>query len=121
MAPRSDQRNGARRGGIFLLTLLLVTLSSACGGVLNPPVAATRPIPPTRLPTSTALPTPEPEPDRWVKNHRITEMWSGPRGEPGVVSFGRTSSTFCSFMVLGDMDGTRIQVYNPYADGELWI
>ena len=120
MAPISRWRKTHLRRGLLLL---LVMLSTACGGVINPPVPASRPIPPTRLPTVVAPPTPapEPEPEHWVKNHRPTEMWSGPRGEPGVVSFGRTSSAFCSFRVEGETGGSRIHVYNPYADGDLWI
>jgi hypothetical protein len=102
-----------------LLTLLAAV--TACGGVINPPPLPTRPPTPTRLPTSTPLATPTPVPERWVKNHRVTDMWSGPLGSPGVVSFGKTSSTFCSFRIEGEADNARILVYNPYVDGEFWI
>jgi hypothetical protein len=60
-------------------------------------------------------------PEQWVKNHRITEMWSGPAGDRTAISFGRTSSTFCSFRVDKTEDDARIYVYNPYVDGRFWI
>jgi hypothetical protein len=103
------------------LTLALAATVTACGGVINPPPLPTRPPTPTRLALPTSPPTPTAEPERWVKNHRITDLWSGPLGSPGVVSFGKTSSTFCSFRVVGEADNARILVYNPYTDGEFWI
>lgn len=48
-------------------------------------------------------------------------MWSGPEGDPGVVSFGKTSSAFCLFRVEGDQDNVRLYVYNPYTAGHFWI
>jgi hypothetical protein len=103
------------------LWLSLLTGVTACGGVINPPPLPTRPPTPTRLPTSAPLATPTREPEHWVKNHRVTDMWSGPLGSPGVVSFGKTSGAFCSFRVVEEADNARILVYNPYADGEFWI
>jgi hypothetical protein len=104
-----------------LVLLLLVLLTTACGGVINPPVPPTRPAPPPPRPTSTPVPTPTPEPERWVKNHRITPMWSAPQGASGAVTFGNTSSTFCSFRVVEEADNARILVYNPHTDGTFWI
>ena len=48
-------------------------------------------------------------------------MWSAQQGAPGAVSFGNTSSTFCSFRVVQEADNARILVYNPYSDGTFWI
>jgi hypothetical protein len=105
----------------LLILLILTVLTSACGGVINPPPIPTRPPPPPPRPTATPEPTPTPEPERWVKNHRVTPMWSGPLGAPGSVSFGTTSSAFCVFRIVEEADNARILVYNPYADGTFWI
>ncbi len=48
-------------------------------------------------------------------------MWSGPVGDPNAISFGQTSSQFCSFRVDRAQDNARLYVYNPYSDGTLWI
>lgn len=56
-----------------------------------------------------------------MKNHRITEMWSGPARDRNAISFGQTSSTFCSFRIDRIEDDPRVYVYNPYADGRFWI
>jgi len=48
-------------------------------------------------------------------------MWSGPEGDPGVVSFGKTSSVFCLFRMEREQDNVRLYVYNPYNDGHFWI
>lgn len=108
------------RGRLSVL-LVIMALTTACGGVISPP-----PTPPPRAPTApppttVPLPTPTPVPDAWVKNHRLTEMWSGPAGLSGVISFGTTSSAFCSFRVVQLGDNARILVYNPYSDGQFWI
>jgi len=66
-------------------------------------------------------PTATPEPEQWVKNHRLTEMWSGPTSDRGAIIFGRTSNTFCSFRVEHTKDDARIFVYNPYSDDSFWI
>ena len=106
---------------------MFVLLTTACGGVINPPALPTRPAPPPPRPTAipeptaTSEPTATPEPARWVKNHRITPMWSAPQRETGAISFGTTSSTFCSFRVVREADDARILVYNPHADGTFWI
>ena len=57
----------------------------------------------------------------WVKNHRVTEMWSGPARDRTSISFGQTSNTFCSFRIDLSDDDARVYVYNPYADGRFWI
>lgn len=80
------------------------------------PVAAK----PSPSPVASASPTPAFTPF-WVKNHRLTEMWSGPAGSPGVASFGTTTAQFCSFQVVQPPSGTRLYVYNPYTDNYLWI
>lgn len=96
-------------------------LAIACGGVLNPPIPTPTPLP-TVAPTPTQVPPTEtPVPEQWVKNHRITTMWSGPASDRTATSFGETSSTFCSFRVEMTRDDARIFVYNPYADGRFWI
>ena len=77
---------------------------------------------PTIPPTPTPIPpTATPVPEQWVKNHRITDMWSGPASDRTSISFGQTSNTFCSFRVDRTADDARIYVYNPYADGRFWI
>jgi hypothetical protein len=80
----------------------------------------------TPTPSPTAAPVlPPPSPAAftpfWIKNHRITEMWSGPVGQEGVVSFGLTSSQFCSFQVVRPQDNARLYVLNPYSKNYLWI
>lgn len=105
----------------MLLAVLLAVLTTACGGVINPPPPPPTPtafVPSTPRPR---LPTATPEPEVWVKNHRVTEMWSGPEGAPGVISFGPTSSAFCSFRIEQPQDGPRIFVYNPQTDSRFWI
>jgi hypothetical protein len=98
-------------------SLGLLVVMTACGGVIDPPPLPTRPPTVTRVATA----TPGREPAHWVKNHRVTDMWSGPLGSPGVVSFGKTSSTFCSFRVEEEGTNARMRVYNPYEDGTFWI
>jgi hypothetical protein len=103
------------------LALLLVVLSAACGGVFRPPPPPVTPPPTTPRPTSTPAPTATPVPERWVKNHRITDMWSGPARDRGAISFGKTSSAFCVFRIEEEANDARIFVYNPQADGRFWI
>src|SRR5215213_1296988 len=105
------------------LSVLLVIMASttACGGVISPPPTPAPPAPTAPPPTTVPLPTPTPVPEAWVKNHRLTEMWSGPAGQSGVISFGTTSSAFCSFRVVQLGDNARILVYNPHSDGQFWI
>ncbi len=57
----------------------------------------------------------------WVQNHRLTELWSGPAGSPGVRSFGTTSTRFCVFLVVRPQDNARLYVLNPYTGNYLWI
>lgn len=100
---------------------LVSVLVTACGGVLNPPIPTPTPlptIPPTRTPVP---PTETPVPEQWVKNHRLTTIWSGPAGDRTAISFGETSHTFCVFRVEHTEDDARIYVYNPYSDGRFWI
>jgi hypothetical protein len=75
------------------------------------------PDPTGAAPASTPLPTGA----FWVENYRLTEMWSGPAGDDGVVSFGTTSSQFCSFLVVRPQDNPRLYVLNPYSNNYLWI
>lgn len=110
--------------------LLLVMVAGGCDYVpalpANPfrvtptvvaAIATPTPAPPTALPTA----TPQPFVPYWVKNHRLTEMWSGPPDQAGVVSFGTTSSQFCSFQVVRPQDGPRLYVLNPYSKNYFWI
>ena len=72
-------------------------------------------------PISAASPTPAPFTAYWVRNHRQTEMWSGPGGQGGVISFGMTSNQFCAFQVMRPQEGGRLYVLNPYSKDYLWI
>jgi hypothetical protein len=99
----------------------MVLCSVACGGVLNPPIPTATPIPTVPATPTPVPPTATPEPERWVKNHRITEMWSGPASDRSAISFGQTSSAFCSFRIDRAGDDARLYVYNPYSDGRFWI
>jgi hypothetical protein len=106
---------------VSAVLMLLALLTTACGGILNPPVPT-----PTRTPLPTLPPTSRPAtatpvPEQWVKNHRVTQMWSGPAGAPGVVSFGPTSTAFCSFRIERQEENARMFVYNPYTDSHFWI
>jgi hypothetical protein len=106
---------------IVALLAPLTVLMAACTGVIYPPAPTATRVPTIAPPPTEVLPTPTPEPEQWVKNHRITEMWSGPAGQPGAVVFSRTSSTFCSFRIIATADDARMLVYNPFSSGELWI
>jgi hypothetical protein len=111
--------------------LALFLLAGACGylpampsnpfavtpTVVAEATAAPAAAPPTPFPTATQVPfTPY-----WVKNHRPTEMWSGPPGEAGVISFGTTSGQFCSFQVVEQQNSARLHALNPYSKDYLWI
>ncbi|MFN8635004.1 MAG: hypothetical protein U0893_14195 [Chloroflexota bacterium] len=104
-----------------LLSVLLMLLTTACGGVLNPPPPPTVPPPTVPRPTFTPEPTATPTPERWVKNHRVTDMWSGPASDRNAISFGKTSSAFCIFRIDEEIDDARVFVYNPHLDGRFWI
>lgn len=100
---------------------LVAAITAACGGVLNPPLP-----PPTPTPFVPSTPRPRPAtatpaPEAWVKNFRVTQMWSGPEGAPGVISFGETSSEFCSFRIDRVQDNPRLYVYNPHTESHFWI
>ena len=122
---------GWRRSVVLALTLSALALAG-CEYLppitlpANPFSAGTTPAPSpvaVAAPT-TALPTPSPTPafaPFWVKNHRLTEMWSGPVGAPGVISFGTTSAQFCSFQVMQPPSGSRLYVLNPYSANVFWI
>jgi hypothetical protein len=58
---------------------------------------------------------------KWVKNHRITEIWSGPGGQSGVTSFGKMSAQFCAFLMSGRSEGGRQYVYTPVSHNYFWI
>ena len=84
-------------------------------------VAEATPAPVVVSPTPVPTATPVPFTPYWVKNHRPTEMWSGPPGQAGVVSFGTTSSQFCSFQVVEPQRSARLYVLNPYSRDYFWI
>jgi hypothetical protein len=124
-----------KRWSACVLLLLLPLLTAACEslpslpslpGLPANPFAATPTIveEPTSLPaTPTAFPTQTPIPFQpyWVKNYRQTEMWSGPQGQAGVISFGITSRQFCAFQVVKPQEGGRLYVLNPYSKDFFWI
>ena len=135
-ATQPSGRPCGHRMAVVLILVLVLTLISGCGAgemIPNPfaaeeptpvPPAATRPVPtqiaatPTMSLTEQLTPTFTPF---WVKNHRLTEMWSGPTDAPGTVSFGTTSSQFCSFLVVLPPDGPRLYVFNPHSQNYLWM
>jgi hypothetical protein len=57
----------------------------------------------------------------WVRNHEITDMWSGPEGQATAISFGKTSAQFCAFLVVRPQDNGRLYVLNPYSNDYFWI
>jgi hypothetical protein len=57
----------------------------------------------------------------WVRNHRLTGLWSGPVSDDDVQSFGATSRQFCVFRVVLPQQGDRLYVLNPLTDNYLWI
>lgn len=85
--------------------------------VVEEPTPARVVLSPTPFPTA----TPAPFTPYWVKNHRPAEMWSGPPGQPGVISFGTTSGQFCSFQVMEPQTSSRLHVLNPYSKDYFWI
>ncbi|MCC6173777.1 MAG: hypothetical protein IT305_00605 [Chloroflexi bacterium] len=119
---------------LVVLSLLMVVAVSACQYL--PPLPELPGNPFAAAPTSTPFPASAPSPVAlaaspaptrpafapfWIKNHRVTGMWSGPEGQSGVVNFGTTSSQFCSFQVVRPADGSRLYVLNPYSDNYFWI
>jgi hypothetical protein len=122
------ERGFAGRGvlaGVIMFGLALGGCESVPGLPPNPfrmPPTFVADLPPT--PTRVVVvPTETPVSFKpyWAKNHRQTEMWSGQVGEPGVVSFGKTSDQFCLFQVLLPQEGSRVFVLNPFGRGEFWI
>lgn len=111
----------------LLVCALLVSACDALPALPDNPFRAAAPTPTPEPPTPTPLPTPVPTPTAvafqpfWVKNHRLTEMWSGPTDQPGVISFGTTSQQFCSFQVVRPQEGSRLYVLNPYSHNYFWI
>jgi hypothetical protein len=117
------------RGSAWLSLPLILLIVSACDrlpALPENPFRSTPTVVETVTPT-VAVPTPSPSPTTvpfaafWVKNFRATEMWSGPVGQTGVVSFGTTSSQFCAFQVVRPQDGSRLYVLNPYSRDYSWI
>ena len=125
----------ARARALLVAVPAIVVVASACGSlpsVPNPfaPSATPRPtiavpaqVTPTPRPAPTPVPEAAPEPFApfWVRNHRITELWSGASGGPDTVSFGATSGQFCSFLVVLPPEGDRLYVLNPYSQDYLWL
>ena len=111
--------------------LLVMVLSAACDYLPPMPQNPFRVTPTVEEPTPTAaavvLATAVPTATQpaftpyWVKNFRPTEMWSGPPGQAGVISFGTTSSQFCSFQVMEQQTSARLHVLNPYSKDYFWI
>ena len=123
--------SGWRRGFVLIVTLGTMSLAGCeyLPSIPLPPNPFSSASTPAPSPTAVALPTPaSPSPTPtpsftpfWVKNHRTTEMWSGPADAPGVVSFGTTSAQFCSFQVVQPPNGPRLYVLNPYSSNYFWI
>jgi hypothetical protein len=111
----------AKPGSGLTLALALSLSATACTGLVNPPAPTATPIPTIPAPPTARPPTATPVSVQWVKNHRLAEMWSGPASDRGAISFGETTSTFCSFRIERDDDDARVYVYNPYSDGRFWI
>ncbi len=88
---------------------------------VTPTVVAELPVSVATTPTQAVAPSPPSFVPFWVKNHRPTEMWSGQAGQVGVISFGTTSSQFCSFQVVEPQNGPRLYVLNPYSKNYFWI
>jgi uncharacterized membrane protein len=57
----------------------------------------------------------------WVRNHKLTPLWSRSDDGPEVVSFGETTSQFCAFLVVQPQDRSRLFVFNPASDNYLWL
>jgi hypothetical protein len=121
---------GWRRRTIAGLMVVATALTSGCQYIpSNLPNPFRSEPTPTSAPAASPVPAAKASPEVskpaftpiWVKNHRITEMWSGPAGEPNVVSFGTTSAQFCSFQLVRPPDNPRVYVLNPYSNNYFWI
>lgn len=141
--PSRPDARGWSRALLFLAAFGVMLLTSGCGVdfsaiSLPNPFAEENPTPVPAVPAATAIaaPTPDTAPTSpaaaeptptpgftpfWVKNHRLTEMWSGQVNAPGVVSFGTTSQQFCSFRVMLPEQEGRLYVFNPYSQNYFWI
>ncbi len=110
----------ARVAGLLLFGSVLL---SGCQYLpANPFRPATPEAGPERKPAAASSPSPTAAFTAfWVKNHKITEMWSGPAGQTNVTSFGPTSAQFCSFQVVLPPEGPRVYVFNPYSGNYLWM
>ena len=107
----------AHRLATWALAVALAALAAGCG----PEATAARVAAGTGGAGPQARTGPAPFVPFWVRNHRMTELWSGRAGSPGVVSFGRTSERFCTFRVVRPQDGARLYVLNPYTANYAWI
>ena len=125
-------RRGSVAGwGLALAGRLLLVGTVLLGGCQYLPALPANPFRPSgtpeaapeRTPVTAAPPSPAPAAFTpfWIKNHRVTEMWSGPAGQANVTSFGPTSAQFCSFHVVMPPSGPRLYVFNPYTQNYLWI
>lgn len=138
LATRESRLTRRRRSSRLVATLgaaaVMLLVTSGCGltsTLPNPFASEPTPVPPaqTRPPAAppaasaqTGAPSEAPAfTPIWVKNHRLTEMWSGPTDAPGTVSFGMTSQQFCIFQVVQPPDGPRVYVLNPYSQNYFWI
>ena len=119
----------------LLVAVPMIVGASACGSLPSvpnpfaasatprPTIAVPAPVTPTPRPAPTPVPEAAPEPFEafWVRNHRITELWSGASSGPDTVSFGATSGQFCAFLVVLPPEGDRLYVLNPSSQDYLWI
>jgi hypothetical protein len=103
---------GVRAASVYIVILMLMT-TLFLGACYPSPVVA--------RPRDGAPPVPQRVlQGRWLKNHAVTDMWSGPADQPGVTSFGKTSTQFCIFQQR-DQHGDRLYVFNPYSEDYFWI
>lgn len=93
-----------------LMWIGVVVIVAGCSS----PPPATRPLEGARPPQQRV------SGGHWLRNHEVTGMWSGPRDQPGVISFGETSARLCVFEAR-DQKGDRLYVFNPYSQNYFWI
>ena len=120
--------SGAQRNGMVGLMLAAALLAGACQYLpalpANPFASSSTPTP--EPPRAAKAPSPSPAPTApaafspfWVKNHRLTEMWSGPAGQADDIGFGTTTAQFCSFQLVRPPDNARLYVFNQYSNNYL--
>src|SRR4051812_10173698 len=117
------------RWSACFIMLVLPLLGAACDSLPAMPANPFAATPTVVEQTPTTVPQPTPFPTAtaiafrpfWVKNFRQTDMWSGPAGQAGVVSFGQTSQQFCAFQVSRPQEESRLYVLNPYSKDYFWI